>query len=176
MNYGNILYYDVANGPGCRTSLFVSGCRNHCKGCFNQMTWDFNYGTPFTEETKNIILHSLQHIGVTGLTILGGEPMEPENQPVIADLLITVKQTLPHINIWLYSGYLWEQLTGQIQSPVYTEPYTKQILNCLDVLVDGKFDLEKKNISLQFRGSENQRIINVPESIKNKTVIKERLY
>jgi anaerobic ribonucleoside-triphosphate reductase activating protein len=164
MNYGKIIYYDIANGLGCRTVLFVSGCRHHCKGCFNPETWNFKYGTPFTEKTLKNILNSLDSTRTDGLSILGGEPMEPENQPVIEEIVTRVKKEKPDQTIWIYSGYTWEELHDK-NSICHTK-HTKNILNHIDVLVDGEFILEKKNIMLAFRGSENQRIIDVPHSLQ----------
>lgn len=156
MNYGNIITCDVANGEGIRTTLFVSGCRRHCPGCFNKCTWDFNYGKPFTDETAQFIMNQMNHPYISGLTVLGGEPMEVENQKVIADFLELVKSKYPDKTVWLYTGYTYEELIGC----VCTEDTTR-ILNCIDVLVDGSFIQSKKNPSLAFMGSENQRVIDM---------------
>lgn len=164
MNYGKILYCDTANGIGCRTVLFVSGCRHHCKGCFNQDTWNFNFGKPFTEETETMILNSLEPIYIDGISILGGEPFEPENQPFVLSLIKKIKDKYPNKTIWIYSGYLWEELTGKTKSICLTE-HTYEILRNTDILVDGEFQLDKRNIMLEFRGSENQRIIDVQASL-----------
>lgn len=164
MNYGKILCCDTANGIGCRTVLFVSGCRHHCKGCFNQDTWNFNFGEPFTKETETMILDSLEPPYIDGISILGGEPFEPENQPFVLSLIKKIKDKYPNKTIWIYSGYLWEELTGKIQSICLTE-YTHEILKNTDILVDGEFQLDKRNIMLEFRGSENQRIIDVQSSL-----------
>ena len=159
MNYGTIKSYDIANGTGVRVSLFVSGCRHHCKGCFNAPTWDFDYGDPFTRETQDKILKLLEPSYIEGFSLLGGEPFEPENQPALAQLLETIKAVYPQKNVWCYSGYLFDQdmVPG---GKVYT-PFTDRMLSCIDVLVDGEFILEQKDISLQFRGSKNQRILHL---------------
>lgn len=159
MNYGTIKSYDIANGRGVRVSLFVSGCRHHCKGCFNAPTWDFDYGEPFTRETQDKILKLLEPSYIEGFSLLGGEPFEPENQPVLAQLLETIKAVYPQKTVWCYSGYLFDQdmVPG---GKVYT-PFTDRMLSCIDVLVDGEFILEQKDISLQFRGSKNQRILHL---------------
>ena len=147
MNYGAIKKVDVANGPGVRVSLFVSGCRNHCKGCFNPETWDFSYGQPFTKETEDEIIEALRPFWIQGLSILGGEPMEPENEAALIPFLERVRAELPGKDIWLYSGYRFEMLHG------------RDILALADVLVDGPFDEKEKDAGLAFRGSRNQRII-----------------
>ena len=161
MNYADIKQYDVANGPGVRVSLFVSGCTHHCKNCFNKVAWDFNYGKPFTEETINTIINYCKHEYVEGLTILGGEPFEPENQQVLAPFLQRVKQKFPQKTIWCYTGGGLERdilsATGRCNTP-----FTEQMLSCIDVLVDGPFVESEKDITLQFRGSRNQRILNAP--------------
>ena len=166
MNYGTIKSYDIANGTGVRVSLFVSGCRHHCKGCFNAPTWDFDYGEPFTRETQDKILKLLEPSYIEGFSLLGGEPFEPENQPALAQLLETIKAAYPQKTVWCYSGYLFDQdmVPG---GKVYT-PFTDRMLSCIDVLVDGEFILEQKDISLQFRGSKNQRILH----LKNGKLVK----
>ena len=147
MNYAGIIYNDIANGPGVRVSLFVSGCRNHCPGCFNPETWDFDYGDPFTAETEAEIVDALRPSWIQGLSILGGEPMEPENEAVLIPFLERMRAELPDKDIWLYSGYRFEMLHG------------RDILALVDVLVDGPFDEKEKDAGLAFRGSRNQRII-----------------
>ena len=149
MNYGEIILNDIANGPGVRVSLFVSGCRNHCKGCFQPETWDFSFGKPFTKEIEDGIIAALRPSWIQGLSILGGEPMEPENQEVLVPFLGRVKTELPDKDIWLYSGYKYEALLGS------------KLLPLVDVLVDGPFIEAEKDISLSFRGSRNQRIIHL---------------
>ena len=151
MNYAEIKKVDIANGPGVRVSLFVSGCRNHCKGCFNPETWDFDYGRPFTRETEDEIIEALRPSWIQGLSILGGEPTEEENAAVLIPFLKRVRAALPDKDIWLYSGYTYEALRD------------KEILSLADVLVDGPFLLEQKDAGLAFRGSRNQRIIDLRE-------------
>lgn len=165
MNYGEIKKYDIANGIGVRTSLFVSGCRHHCKGCFNPETWNFEYGKTYTKETENDIVSSLAPYYISGLTVLGGEPFEPENQATIVGLLKRVKEEYPDKNIWVYSGYLFEELEGKIPSLARCE-VTDEMLSYIDILVDGEFVEAKKDISLHFRGSSNQRIIDVKKTLE----------
>ena len=169
MNYASIKNCDIANGPGVRVSLFVSGCTHHCKGCFNEIAWDFDYGTPFTQETIDSILNMLAPAYVKGLTLLGGEPFEPQNQGAIVELLRQVKAKYPEKSIWSFSGYLFDRdiLPGKLGDPAVT----RELLSYLDVLVDGPFVESKKNLSLRFRGSENQRLIDVPASLEQGTVV-----
>ena len=170
MNYARINPNDIANGIGVRVTLFVSGCTHHCKGCFNSETWDFGYGTPFTEETTEHIIKLLEPSYIEGLTLLGGEPMEPQNQRALLPLLKKVRKIYPQKSIWCYSGYLFDKeiLSGRAHCEV-----TDELLSYIDVLVDGRFVEEKKNIMLKFRGSENQRIIDVRKSLsENKVIIK----
>lgn len=169
MNYGEIKKCDIANGEGVRVALFVSGCRHHCKGCFNSMTWDFNYGKKFTEETEEEILEALKPNYIDGLSLLGGEPFEPENQEVLVKLLRKVKERYPEKNIWCYSGYLFDEELMK-ESRARCE-YTDEMLSMLDVLVDGRFEEDKKNITLLFRGSENQRLIDVKKSLKEGQIV-----
>lgn len=170
MNYGQIYFADTANGPGCRTSLFVSGCTHHCKGCFNQPTWNFNYGQKYTKNIEQEIIDSLKPEYISGLSILGGEPMEPINQYSIYPLIKRIKKEIPHATIWIYSGYTLEELLDKNNTKCHTS-ITNDIFNFIDVLVDGKFILEKKDISLKFRGSSNQRIIDIPKTLKSKKII-----
>ena len=149
MHYSVIKKCDIANGPGVRVSLFVSGCRNHCKGCFQPETWDFNFGQPFTRETENEIIEALRPAWIQGLTVLGGDPMEPENKEGLLTFLKRLRMELPDKDIWLYTGYLWEDVSNET------------ILNFVDVLVDGPFIEEEKDAGLAFRGSRNQRIIHL---------------
>ena len=160
MYYATIKNCDIANGPGVRVSLFVSGCTHRCPGCFNEVAWDFNYGQPFTEETVDSILDMLRPSYIRGLTLLGGEPFEPRNQADVVKLLRRIRQELPEKSIWAFSGYLFEKdmLSGRIGD-------LTEYLSYLDVLVDGPFILAKKNLGLRFRGSENQRIIDVKASL-----------
>lgn len=157
MNYGTIKEYDIADGPGVRVSLFVSGCRHHCKGCFNEETWNFNYGEPFTDEVKDRILKLLEPVYIQGFSLLGGEPFEPENQVVLVNFLREIKETYPKKDIWCYSGYLFDVDLAE-GGRVYTE-VTDEMLSYIDVLVDGEFVEELKDITLKFRGSSNQRIL-----------------
>ena len=163
MNYATIKNCDIANGPGVRVSLFVSGCNHHCKGCFNREAWDFSYGQPFTQETIDQILALLKPDYIQGLTLLGGEPFDPRNQEAVLELLRAVKKACPEKNIWVFTGYLFDKdiLPGKLGDPEITREY----VSYLDVLVDGPFVEEKKNLSLRFRGSENQRLIHVPASL-----------
>ena len=163
MNYATIKNCDIANGPGVRVSLFVSGCNHHCKGCFNREAWDFSYGQPFTQETIDQILELLKPDYIQGLTLLGGEPFDPRNQEAVLELLRAVKKAYPEKNIWAFTGYLFDKdiLPGKLGDPEITREY----VSYLDVLVDGPFVEEKKNLSLRFRGSENQRLIHVPASL-----------
>lgn len=164
MKYANIKYCDIANGIGIRTVLFVSGCTHHCKGCFQPETWDFNYGEDYTERTEDEIIESLKPDYISGLTLLGGEPFELQNQRALLPLLRRIKAELPQKNIWAFSGYTFEELMGESRAVCEC---TKEILSIIDVLVDGEYIDEKRNISLRFRGSENQRLIDVPETLKN---------
>lgn len=164
MNFGQIFECDIANGEGCRTSLFVSGCTHHCSGCFNPDTWDFGYGKPFTEETEDFIIDTLRPVYIRGLTLLGGEPMEPENQPSVRHLLERVRNDVPHADIWIYSGYTIEELLEPDDKRCHTED-TLPILKCTDILVDGEFHIREKNIMLRFRGSANQRIIDMKRTL-----------
>ena len=169
MNYATIKNCDIANGPGVRVSLFVSGCTHRCKGCFNEVAWDFHYGQPFTQETVNEILQMLSPDYVKGITLLGGEPFEPENQPAIVDLLRQMKVKYPTKSVWAFSGFLFDKdiLSGRLG------PWeiTKEFLSYVDVLVDGPFVEAKKDLSLRFRGSSNQRIIAVPASLEKGEIV-----
>ncbi|MDE6585889.1 MAG: anaerobic ribonucleoside-triphosphate reductase activating protein [Clostridia bacterium] len=164
MNYATIKWFDIADGPGVRVSLYVSGCRNHCKNCFNPETWDFNYGEPFTEDIENSILKALSPDYIKGLTLLGGDPFEPENQAVLVPFLGKVKKQFPEKTVWCYTGYDYERdlLTGKKGD----EKTVMRMLSRIDVLVDGRFVEELKDLTLRFRGSSNQRIIDVPRSLK----------
>lgn len=169
MNYGEIKNCDIANGIGVRISLFVSGCRNHCKDCFNKMTWDFLYGKPFTEETTKYIIELMKPDYIDGFSLLGGEPFEPENQKVLVDVLKRIKEEYPHKDIWCYTGYLLdEQLLKE--SRVRTE-YTDEMLSYIDVLIDGPFIAEEKNLMLKFRGSNNQRVIDLKRTLNEKKIV-----
>lgn len=173
MNYGNIKTCDIANGTGVRTTLFVSGCRHHCKGCFQPQTWDFSYGEKFTKETEDRLIRECRPSYIEGLTLLGGEPMEPENQRALMPFLRRFREELPGKTVWCYTGYLWEELTGAERRDENGPrcEVTDEILQLLDILVDGEFVEEQKSLMLKFRGSANQRIINVRQSLQCGTVI-----
>ena len=162
MNYCNIKNCDIANGTGVRVSLFVSGCRIHCKGCFQKETWDFSYGEEFTKETEDKILEMLAPTYINGLTILGGEPFEEENQRALLPFVKRVRAAYPEKDIWVFSGYTLEELLTEGMRPRCE--VTSELLSLIDILVDGRFEEDKKNISLKFRGSENQRIIDLKKS------------
>ena len=169
MNYATIKNCDIANGPGVRISLFVSGCTHRCKGCFNEVAWDFDYGQPFTQETIEEILNMLAPPHIAGITLLGGEPFEPQNQPALLDLLRQIKAKMPAKSIWAFSGYLFEKdiLAGRLGP----KEITQEFVSYLDVLVDGPFILEKKDLMLRFRGSSNQRLIDVKASLESGTTV-----
>lgn len=164
MNYATIKYCDIANGEGVRTSLFVSGCRRHCPNCFNAVAWDFNYGEPFTKEVRNKILESLAPGYINGLSLLGGEPFEPENQPPLLRLAERVRAELPDKTIWAFTGCTLETELLRHGSPYRTD-VTDRLLSQIDVLVDGPFIEEQRNLSLRFRGSENQRLLDLPATL-----------
>ena len=163
MNYATIKYCDIANGTGVRTSLFVSGCRRHCPECFNAVAWDFGYGLPFDKAVRNEILGSLAPDYINGLSLLGGEPFEPENQRALLPFLRRVKAAYPGKTIWAFSGFTLEEMQQDGSHPRCE--VTDELLSLLDVLVDGPFLLEQKDIRLRFRGSANQRILDVPRSL-----------
>ena len=169
MNYATIKPHDTADGYGVRVSLFVSGCTHHCKGCFNSEAWDFNFGNTYTKDTEDEIIELLKRDYIRGLSLLGGEPMEPSNQESIISLVRRVKEELPEKDIWCYSGYLFD---SDLKSGgrAHTE-YTDEILSDIDVLVDGKFVEELKNLRLKFRGSSNQRVIDVKNSLLNNEIV-----
>ena len=169
MHYADIKEYDIANGPGVRVSLFVSGCTHKCKGCFNAEAWDFCYGNLFTEKEEEKILESLGRDYISGITFLGGEPFEHENQKGILPLIRKIKERYPDKSIWCFSGYTFDKDIVGDMCKKWDE--TKELISYIDVLVDGKFEIDKKDIKLKFRGSSNQRIINVKESLKKRKVI-----
>lgn len=172
MNYATIKFNDIANGTGVRTTLFVSGCKHGCKGCFNQEAWDFNYGKPFTKEVEDEILKSLESEFNDGLTLLGGEPFEPENQIALLPFLKRVKEKFPSKDIWCFTGFLLDkELLGNSRGKINE---TIEMLSLIDVLVDGRFIEEQKSLMLKFKGSKNQRIIDVKKTLKeNKIVLYE---
>ena len=164
MNYAALKPRDIANGPGVRVSLFVSGCTHRCKDCFNQEAWDFDYGESFDDAVMDHILDLLQPDYIRGITYLGGEPMDPRNQAGLLELSRKIRQKYPNKSIWCFTGYLWEKLPQ-------VENVTEELIRCLDVLVDGPFIAAQKNLRLQFRGSENQRLIDVPKSLEQNRVV-----
>ncbi|MCH5321898.1 MAG: anaerobic ribonucleoside-triphosphate reductase activating protein [Eubacterium sp.] len=170
MNYGEIKKNDIANGEGVRTTLFVSGCRHHCKNCFNEQTWDFGFGEPFTEKTMEEIFDSCTPDWINGITLLGGEPFEPENQKVLLPFLIMFRERFPNKDIWCYSGFTIEEIIGKVNSRAHTE-ISGEMLSLIDILVDGRFVEEKKDISLAFRGSSNQRIIDIKKSLEQGEIV-----
>lgn len=164
MNYADIKYVDVANGPGVRVSIFVSGCTHYCKGCFNQEAWDFNYGKPYTDETENEIIKYLSPKYIRGLSLLGGDPLEPSNMEALVPLLRRIKREMPEKDIWCYTGCVFEtDVLGRLWSEY---GFAKDFMENIDILVDGPFVEELKNVNLRFRGSENQRIIDVKKSLE----------
>ena len=168
MNYSVIKNCDIANGPGCRVSIFVSGCTNHCPDCFQTETWDFEYGKPFTKETAYHIVDLMQPDYISGLSILGGEPMDPRNIEKVDQLISVVTSLTTQKTIWLYSGYTYERLKARCGLDGY---FTDYILGHIDVLVDGPFMKARKNIGLQFKGSENQRIIDMKKTSLNGKIV-----
>ncbi len=164
MNYAGIKYCDIANGTGCRTVLFVSGCRNACKGCFQPQTWNFGYGEPFDEKVQKEVLDSLAPDYITGITLLGGEPFEPENQKELVPFMRKVVAQYPNKNVWAFTGYIYDKdlVAGGRR---HTED-TDELLSMIDVLVDGPFVEELKDITLKFRGSSNQRVLDLRETIR----------
>lgn len=169
MKYAAIKYFDIANGTGVRTTLFVSGCTHHCKGCFQPETWSFDFGEEFTQETERQIMESLEPNYIAGLAVLGGEPMEPQNQRALAPFLQRVKRAYPEKTIWLYTGDTLEDLLDSASSR-HTE-CTLVLLSCLDVMVDGLFVQELKDITLRFRGSSNQRLLDIPKSLETGSAV-----
>lgn len=170
MNYGSLRGTDIANGEGVRVTLFVSGCTHHCKNCFNPETWNFCYGKPFTKEVEDEIIKLLEPDYIQGLTLLGGEPMEPQNQEALLPLVKRVREVYGNKkNIWCYTGYVLDRdLLGESRAKC---EHTRELLENLDVLVDGPFIEDLKNLTLKFRGSSNQRIINVPETLKTNDIV-----
>lgn len=169
MNYSAIKYYDIANGTGVRTTLFVSGCRNHCEGCFQPETWDFCHGDPFDGEVQEKILESLKPEYIKGLTLLGGDPFEPENQEALVPFLKKVKERFPEKNIWAYTGYVLDKDLVE-GGKCYTKD-TEEMLRQIDVLVDGPFLMAQKDITLKFKGSANQRVIDVKYFLEQGNIV-----
>ena len=171
MYFGKINKNDIANGEGVRVSLFVSGCRNCCEGCFNKETWNFKYGEPFEKSHLDQIIEALKFDHIKGLTILGGEPFEPENQEVVYSIIREVRNTYGNTkNIWMYSGYTMDKDMLPLDGKVHTT-YTNDILNNIDILVDGRFEIKLLNLALKFRGSSNQRIIDVKQSLEENKIV-----
>ena len=169
MNYAELKKTDIANGEGVRVSLFVSGCRRHCKGCFNEIAWDFSYGKPFDEAAEEEVLSALAPSFIRGLTLLGGDPFEPENQRALVPFVKKVKERFPEKDIWCFTGYTYDD--GDILEPRAKTEVTREFISLLDVLVDGKFEEALKDIRLVFRGSSNQRVIDVKKSLQSHKVI-----
>ena len=169
MYYAELKTCDIANGPGVRVSLFVSGCTHRCEGCFNEIAWDFDYGEPFDRAAEDRVLAALAPGYIRGITYLGGEPFEPQNQPALLALSRRIRKELPGKSIWAFSGYLFDRdiLAGKLGP----WPVTQELLSYIDVLVDGPFVLARKNLNLRFRGSSNQRLIDVPASLKSGSVV-----
>ena len=169
MNYAELKKTDIANGEGVRVSLFVSGCRRHCKGCFNEIAWDFSYGKPFDGAAEEEVLLSLAPSYIRGLTLLGGDPFEPENQRALYPCVKKVKERFPNKDIWAFTGYTYEE--GTLKEPHAQTEVTRELISLLDVLVDGKFEEALKDVRLVFRGSSNQRVIDVQKSLQEHKVI-----
>lgn len=169
MRYATIKKYDIANGPGVRVSLFVSGCRHRCKGCFNAELRSFDYGMPYTQEIEDEVMEALNKSYIAGLTFLGGEPMEPENQPFVCKLAERVRREMPEKTIWLYTGYNLE--SDVLAARLGDWDITQRILKCLDVMVDGEFMEALKNPDLRFKGSSNQRVINIPATLERDEIV-----
>ena len=169
MNYGNIKECDIADGPGVRVSLFVSGCRHRCPGCFNAVAWDFAYGQPFDKATRNQVFASCQPDYIAGLSLLGGEPFEPENQRVLIPFVRRVRETYPQKTVWAFSGFTLEELRTEGSHPRCEA--TDELLSMLDVLVDGRFVEALKDISMRFRGSSNQRLIDMKKTLASGEIV-----
>ena len=174
MHVGEVMTADVANGEGMRVSVFVSGCRNHCEGCFQPQTWDFNYGREYTPEIEQFIIDELSKSYYDGITILGGDPMEPENQEPVLQLLRRIKKELPDKNVWAYTGYVYDRdlVPGGKR---FVDGVTRELLESIDILIDGRFVEELKNLMLNFRGSSNQRIIKMKETLETGEVVLSEL-
>ena len=165
MNYATIKWTDIANGEGVRVSLFVSGCTHHCKNCFNEVAWDFAYGEPFTQEVEDEILKALSSDFIAGISLLGGEPLEPQNQEALYPFIKRLRETYPKKTVWCYTGFVLDEKNGVLKESRKNTPYTQKLIALFDVLVDGAYVEELKDIRLKFRGSSNQRVINVPETL-----------
>ncbi len=167
MNYAEIKKYDIANGEGVRVSLFVSGCRRHCKGCFNSVAWDFSYGKPFTADTEEEIFEALSPDYIAGLSLLGGDPFEPENRAALLPFLQRMRQKFPQKDVWCYTGYTYEN--GSLKE--MNGDGIGEMLSCIDILVDGPFIEALKDIRLKFRGSSNQRVLDLKRTIKENSIV-----
>ena len=165
MNYATIKWTDIANGEGVRVSLFVSGCTHRCKNCFNEVAWDFAYGEPFTQEVEDEILKALSSDFIAGISLLGGEPLEPQNQEALYPFIKRLRETYPQKTVWCYTGFVLDEKNGVLKESRKNTPYTQKLIALFDVLVDGAYVEELKDIRLKFRGSSNQRVINVPETL-----------
>lgn len=171
MHYATVKWTDIANGEGVRVSLFVSGCTHHCKNCFNQVAWDFLYGEPFDESIKDKILAELGSPYIAGLSLLGGEPLEPQNQEALYPFVKAVRERYPDKTIWCYTGFVLDENTGELREKEKNTPITKKLISMFDVLVDGPYVEELKDIRLKFRGSSNQRVIDVKRSLQTQACI-----
>lgn len=171
MNYATIKWCDIANGEGVRISLFVSGCTHRCKNCFNEVAWDFSYGQAFDEQIQKKILTELESDYIAGLSLLGGEPFEPQNQEALYPFVKKAREVFPKKTIWCYTGFVLDEKKGILKEKHKNTPLTKELISLLDVLVDGPYVEELKDIRLKFRGSSNQRVINVQETLKAKKVV-----
>ena len=171
MNYATIKWYDIANGEGVRISLFVSGCTHHCKNCFNKIAWDFDYGEPFDVAVQEKILSELASPFVSGLSLLGGEPMEPSNQAGLLPFVEEVRRRFPQKSIWCYTGYTFDENTGCLRENHVNTPVTSRLISLFDVLIDGAYVEELHDIRLRFRGSSNQRVIDVQKSLAQKQCV-----
>ena len=171
MNYATIKWTDIANGEGVRISLFVSGCTHHCKNCFNAVAWDFNYGNAFDGEIQNKILQELNSSFIAGLSLLGGEPLEPQNQEALFPFIQEVRRLYPNKSIWCYTGFVFDEQTGELKEEHKNTPITKKLISLFDVLVDGAYVEELKDIRLKFRGSSNQRVIDVKKSLQEQNCV-----
>ena len=174
MNYADIKKIDVANGEGVRVSVFVSGCNHHCKGCFNECAWDFNYGKEFSEKEEQQIIDYMNHDYISGLSLLGGEPLEPRNQEGLLPLVKKVKEKFPNKDIWCYTGFDFEK--DVVEKMAKNNETTRELLKYIDIIVDGKFEEDKKDLKLQFRGSSNQKIVDVKKSLQTGKIVKEIQY
>lgn len=166
MHYATIKWTDIANGEGVRVSLFVSGCTHRCKNCFNEIAWDFSYGEPFTKEIEDKIIRELSSPFISGLSLLGGEPLEPENQRALYPFVKRVKELYPQKTIWCYSGFVFDETLGELTASHKNTEVTKPLIQLFDVLVDGPYVEELKDIRLKFRGSSNQRVIDVQKTLQ----------